>query len=82
MLEQYENLIKLRSQVVEDDLKTFKLCGREKCKELIQKANDFERQIGYPLSEGQEDYFGNKHGFVNIVNINMLISYSREVVNY
>lgn len=81
MLEQYKNLIKLRSQVLEDDLKTFKLCGREKCKDLIREASDFERQIGYPLSEGEKDFFGDKNGFINIANINMLISYSWEVVN-
>lgn len=72
MEELLKKCIEARSIVVEDDLKTFKLCGREKADNLINAAIELDKSIDYAVSK-REPYFFGHQCFVNIENVNKLI---------
>ncbi len=63
-----EELMKLYDEVYDDKVGTFRLCGRDKCFELIEACKEYSQKVGSPITD-----FGDKHGRVNIENIKKLI---------
>lgn len=74
---QLDKIKNLRKKVTEDDLTTVKLCGREKCDELIDLAYELDRLIEYHKSGGNKNYYG-ENCFLKIGNINNLISFCED----
>lgn len=75
MKQQNELVKKLILCVYDDKNKNFKKCGREICIKLIEEAVALDKMINFKISNRTKGYFGDAHGFVNIVHINELIKY-------
>lgn len=73
-------ILNMRQEVVEDDLKTFKLCGREKAEKLINVAFKIDERINPPFSNSLREQYG-RMSFVNIENVNKLVDYLQSICN-
>lgn len=73
-------LLNARKEVVEDDLRTFKLCGREKADKLINISFNIDMQINPPFSNSSREQYG-RMSFVNIKNVNKLVNYLESLCN-